>query len=126
MLIKTQADERIINDNDSNQNVNKWRDNKRSDRKCSHYGVTCHLKESCFKIVGYPEWFKGNRDQKEGSLRNKVYANSTVTTENSEKSGNSTDNSNSNSQMSELIQKKVAKYLSHLSQNLANLVSLLE
>lgn len=27
-------------------------------KKCDYCGMRGHTKEECFKIVGYPEWFK--------------------------------------------------------------------
>lgn len=108
------------------QNRNKRKDNKWSDKKCSYCGGTSHFKEICFQIVRYPEWYKGNSDQKKGSQVSKVYAYSTVTTKKDESLENSADCSNSSSQMFILIQKEVAKYLSNLNSNIANLVSLLE
>ena len=31
---------------------------------CTHCKMEGHNQEGCFKIIGYPEWWKGNRDQK--------------------------------------------------------------
>ncbi|KAL0413903.1 UNVERIFIED_CONTAM: hypothetical protein Sradi_1592000 [Sesamum radiatum] len=31
---------------------------------CAHCGKSGHLKESCFEIVGYPDWYKAFADQK--------------------------------------------------------------
>lgn len=32
----------------------------KSKMKCSHCGMTKHTKETCFKLVGYPEWWEDN------------------------------------------------------------------
>lgn len=37
---------------------------KRNDNKCSHYGGNENLKESCFKIIGYPNWYKQSKNQR--------------------------------------------------------------
>jgi hypothetical protein len=40
----------------------------KSKLKCSHCGRTRHLKEQCFEVVGYPEWWKDRKKrQNEGS-----------------------------------------------------------
>ena len=32
--------------------------------KCTHYNKTGHTKSHCFEIVGYPDWWDHNRDQR--------------------------------------------------------------
>lgn len=40
---------------------------KKSGRKCTHYGCTNHSRETCFELIGYPDWFpkeiRKNKDQ---------------------------------------------------------------
>lgn len=76
--------------------------------------------------MGYPDWYKGSRDQK----NNKVYANISAIGDKSlnsgENNGKSADNVEAGSQISRIIQQEVAKYLNNLNPNLANLVNLLE
>jgi len=31
---------------------------EREAKRCDHCGMRGHLKEECFKLVGYPDWFK--------------------------------------------------------------------
>ncbi|XP_056698324.1 uncharacterized protein [Spinacia oleracea] len=33
---------------------------ERDAKKCQHCGMKGHLREECFKLVGYPDWFKNN------------------------------------------------------------------
>jgi len=40
---------------------------------CTHYGRKKHTKETCFKIVGYPEWWKDSKP------KNRKAATATVT-----------------------------------------------
>ncbi|KAL2231985.1 UNVERIFIED_CONTAM: hypothetical protein Sindi_1378500 [Sesamum indicum] len=35
---------------------------------CKHYGKTGHLKEGCFEILGYPDWYKFLQEQKKNNL----------------------------------------------------------
>ncbi|XP_021866456.2 uncharacterized protein [Spinacia oleracea] len=41
------------------------------DRFCDHCKMKGHTKDVCFKIVGYPEWYKGSKSQ--GSQGNKFH-----------------------------------------------------
>jgi transposase InsO family protein len=42
----------------------------KSHLKCTHCGMTKHTKEQCFKLVGYPDWFKEKRKEKNsGTVR---------------------------------------------------------
>ncbi|XP_078153883.1 uncharacterized protein LOC144549006 [Carex rostrata] len=41
--------------------------------KCSHCGGTGHLKEGCFKIIGYPDWYQEKRiKQQRGKMKGKA------------------------------------------------------
>ena len=42
---------------------------------CSHCGMKGHLMEECFKIVGYPDWFKGSRNKESTRYAANVYHN---------------------------------------------------
>jgi hypothetical protein len=35
-------------------------------QKCSNYGKPGHIKEKCFDIVGYPDWYKGKKGKQQG------------------------------------------------------------
>jgi transposase InsO family protein len=41
----------------------------KSHLKCTHCGMTKHTKEQCFKLVGYPDWFKERRKEKNSGTR---------------------------------------------------------
>ncbi|KAF7837340.1 uncharacterized protein G2W53_005822 [Senna tora] len=42
------------------------------DKVCTHCQMKGHVKEECFKIVGYPEWFKDLRNQKKKGSGKKI------------------------------------------------------
>ncbi|KAF7816397.1 uncharacterized protein G2W53_030366 [Senna tora] len=50
------------------------KDDKKWDKVCSHCQMKGHLKESCFKIVGYPEWFKELKEQRKKAGNKKLVA----------------------------------------------------
>jgi Retrotransposon gag protein len=54
--------------------------------KCSHCGGTGHLKEGCFKIIGYPDWYHEKRAKQQGD-KPKGKANWAATNSNSGYSG---------------------------------------
>jgi hypothetical protein len=54
--------------------------------KCSHCGGTRHLKEGCFKIIGYPDWYHEKRAKQLGD-KPKGKANWAATNSNSGYSG---------------------------------------
>ncbi len=37
---------------------------KKDDRFCTHCNVGGHVKESCFRLFGYPEWYKDFKQRK--------------------------------------------------------------
>ncbi|XP_065865496.1 uncharacterized protein [Euphorbia lathyris] len=37
----------------------------KEDKFCVHCQKGGHIKEECFKLVGYPDWFKGNKKKKQ-------------------------------------------------------------
>lgn len=42
----------------NNRTTSKKKDfEKKEDRFCDHCKAHGHLKESCFKIIGYPDWY---------------------------------------------------------------------
>lgn len=49
-------------------------DGKKSDLYCRYCKKSGHLKEDCYKLVGYPQYFKFNNRQKKSSFTNQ-YAN---------------------------------------------------
>lgn len=42
---------------------------RRPDISCSHCGKKGHLKEKCFRIIGFPKDFKFTKDKDKGSFR---------------------------------------------------------
>ncbi|KAF7813102.1 uncharacterized protein G2W53_034078 [Senna tora] len=44
----------------------KKKDVNKKDKFCDHYNMNGHTKETCFKIHGYPEWFKELKERKAG------------------------------------------------------------
>ncbi|XP_047309634.1 uncharacterized protein LOC124913055 [Impatiens glandulifera] len=36
--------------------------NKNKSASCTHCGGKCHMKDGCFKLIGYPEWWKQPKD----------------------------------------------------------------
>ena len=48
----------VINHPKTNPNIDK------STFKCTHYNKIGHTKSRCFEIVGYPNWWDHNRDQR--------------------------------------------------------------
>ncbi|KAJ0018682.1 hypothetical protein Pint_11289 [Pistacia integerrima] len=51
---------------------------KKSERHCDFYNNDGHTKETCFKLHGYPDWYKDLKEQK-GKTQHKTYANMTDT-----------------------------------------------
>ncbi|KAL0412865.1 UNVERIFIED_CONTAM: hypothetical protein Sradi_1488200 [Sesamum radiatum] len=48
---------------------NQWRKKTAQEKKsqvCIHCGKSGHLKESCFEIFGYPDWYKNLMEQRKG------------------------------------------------------------
>ena len=39
---------------------------EKSKLKCNHCGGTGHLKEGCFKLIGYPDWYHEKRAKQQG------------------------------------------------------------
>lgn len=50
-------------------------DSKKSDRFCDHCQIIGHTKDTCFKLHGYPDWFKELRNSKKGFPPKKASAN---------------------------------------------------
>nr|GEY43252.1 putative ribonuclease H-like domain-containing protein [Tanacetum cinerariifolium] len=46
--------------------------------KCENCGVTKHIKEQCFEIVGYPDWWVGNKKGKSGKVAAAVGSQETI------------------------------------------------
>ncbi|KAL0293304.1 UNVERIFIED_CONTAM: hypothetical protein Sradi_6944700, partial [Sesamum radiatum] len=57
-----------------NNNRSQWKKKRVQDKKnqyCTHCNKTGHLKEHCFEIYGYPDWYKTLMDQqKKGTTAN--------------------------------------------------------
>lgn len=54
--------------NTSNSNCY-HKQNKEEDKFCTYCKKSNHMKENCFKLIGYPDWWKGkkNTTQKSGN-----------------------------------------------------------
>ena len=39
---------------------------------CKHCGLKGHIQEGCFKLIGYPDWFKQSKDQRKEPFVNAV------------------------------------------------------
>jgi gag-polypeptide of LTR copia-type len=50
----------------SNKSLSKQ---ERSKLKCNHCGGTGHLKEGCFKLIGYPDWYHEKRAKQQSDKR---------------------------------------------------------
>ncbi|CAA2968605.1 Hypothetical predicted protein [Olea europaea subsp. europaea] len=91
-----------------------WRKGKEN-QFCSHCNRSGHDRESCFKLNGYPDWFKGLKDQRQGQGMNRITAvNSTETpldvdTEQDESKNNEVQNNLSNMIQQELMKLMKAK-----------------
>lgn len=48
------------------------RDNRKSKRYCNHCHELGYIKEQCFKLHGYPEWYKGNKNKKDHRMTTNV------------------------------------------------------
>nr|GEX00746.1 putative ribonuclease H-like domain-containing protein [Tanacetum cinerariifolium] len=46
--------------------------------KCENCGMTKHTKEQCFEIVGYPDWWVGNKKGKSGKATAAVGSQETI------------------------------------------------
>ncbi|RVW54112.1 hypothetical protein CK203_005253 [Vitis vinifera] len=57
-LIRRKADQSKTNHPKTDPNIDK------STFKCTHYNKTGHTKIRCFEIVGYPDWWDHNHDQR--------------------------------------------------------------
>ncbi|KAL0427911.1 UNVERIFIED_CONTAM: Retrovirus-related Pol polyprotein from transposon RE1 [Sesamum latifolium] len=80
-----------------NNNRNQWKRKGVQDKKnqyCTHCNKTGHLKEHCFEIYGYPDWYKNLVDQrKKGVTTNNRALNATNSqTEDQESVQNAMDN----------------------------------
>lgn len=53
-----------IQDTNNSSGSYKKKEVKKTDKRYSHCVGNGHLKESCFKIIGYPNWYKDSNDQK--------------------------------------------------------------
>ncbi|KAF7842330.1 uncharacterized protein G2W53_004628 [Senna tora] len=47
---------------------------EKKDEVCTHCQMKGHVKEECFKLVGYPEWFKDLRNQRKKTSGKKILA----------------------------------------------------
>ncbi|XP_058010419.1 uncharacterized protein LOC131183807 [Hevea brasiliensis] len=68
MLAKGLSSKRI---HEGNKNQNKRKDGiKKEDKYCEHCKTTSYFSESYFKIIEYPEWYKGRRTTPSANLAN--------------------------------------------------------
>lgn len=56
LLARSQNARRFVTDGVGSGNKN--RDNNKSYKKCVHHGGVGHTNGTCFKIYGYPNWYK--------------------------------------------------------------------
>lgn len=96
MTVSAQTGARSVNDFNSRQSSNRKRDNKKLNRECSNYGGSGHLKENCFKLISYLEWYIENRDQKISSQGGRNYAIMSVNGDNNVNSGENTGRTSDN------------------------------
>lgn len=81
------------NSRNSNSKRNQKKDNrtcehckmnqKKDDRTCEHCKIKGHVKEACFKLHGYPNWYK---ELKRGKAGGKGFANASKYTDDSDES----------------------------------------
>ncbi|KAF7802282.1 uncharacterized protein G2W53_041393 [Senna tora] len=57
--------------NSFRSDADKKRDAAKKDRVCNHCNVTGHTRETCFKLHGYPEWYKDLKEARKGNGSNK-------------------------------------------------------
>lgn len=94
--------------NGSNKtNFRKKGGDKMEDRFCVHCKVHGNLRENCFKIIGYPEWYVEMMKAKKEKKTGKQQANMIDVTAEQEKSMNA----NQQDWMTDLIKQEVAKLL---------------
>nr|DAD43575.1 TPA_asm: hypothetical protein HUJ06_001805 [Nelumbo nucifera] len=73
MLARTQMP-RKDGGNKGNTKRNEVTKEEKKQQYCTHCNTNGHVKESCFKLIGYPDWYKQLRDQKrkESGTRNEI------------------------------------------------------
>ncbi|XP_078164769.1 uncharacterized protein LOC144559580 [Carex rostrata] len=61
---------------EGNSTLNKnYPSQEKSKLKCSNCGKTGHVRERCFDLVGYPDWYKGSKGRQVGEKgRNQAFA----------------------------------------------------
>lgn len=64
----------------NSRNNSSKRNQKNDDRTCEHCKIKGHMKEVCFKLHGYPDWYK---ELKKGKTGGKAFANTSKCTEDS-------------------------------------------
>ena len=85
----------------------------KSKLKCSHCGGTRHTREQCFKIVGYPEWWK-NTKKKQQYDANTGHASMLATRGNKAEMGHLTEpNGSRNSEGPKLVASSLAAAAAH-------------
>ncbi|KAJ0031969.1 hypothetical protein Pint_13682 [Pistacia integerrima] len=82
---------------------------KKSERHCDFYNNDGHTKETCFKLHGYPDWYKDLKEQK-GKTQHKTYASMSDTPLEVEKELGNT-GTEWGTTISELIQQELAKLM---------------
>ncbi|RVW80923.1 hypothetical protein CK203_037347 [Vitis vinifera] len=66
--IERQRDQSKTNHPKTDPNIDK------STFKCTHYNKSGHTKSRCFEIVGYPDWWDHNRDQRKKDSKKTLIA----------------------------------------------------
>lgn len=59
LIVKSQGGNKVVDNHNPTQNINRRKENKNTNRKYNRYGGNGHLKESYFKLVCYLNGIKG-------------------------------------------------------------------
>ncbi|KAF7800953.1 uncharacterized protein G2W53_044551 [Senna tora] len=69
--------------NNRNESVVKRNDDRRADKNskfCDHYNLTGQTRDTCFKIVGFPDWYKELKEQRKKARKKNMAANALADT----------------------------------------------
>ena len=64
MVVKSPHNNKKSGNENQNVTQKKKAGSEKGDKFCTHCNVVGHMKENCFKIHGYPEWYKKMKEQK--------------------------------------------------------------